>query len=172
MRLPRFSVATGMLAVVLVSLDLGTARYLFFASHLDIIITIMPIVIALQVASLACLNRRAEVRTFCAGFLAGGSAAAMLFFCAMFFRESRLNSLLGRYWVVSSESLRYYLPFTKRLFHDRVQFVIQGFPIRLGALTEMAMLFFIPQLLSALIVGWLALVFIQRPHREGPSGQS
>ncbi len=168
MGLPRFSVATGMLAVVLVSLNLGVVRYLF-RYYLDIIIISMPNAIALEIASLACLNRRAQVRTFCAGFLAGGSPAALFFFCGTFFKESRLGGVVGRYWVVSSELLRNWLPFTKWLFYDRVHFVIQGVPIRLGALTEMAILFCIPQPLSALVAGGLALMLIRRPQTPAES---
>jgi hypothetical protein len=67
-----------MLAVFLVSLNLGLFRYLF-PFHLDILVTKLPFAIVLQVALLACLNRRAPVRTFWEGFLAGGSAAALLF---------------------------------------------------------------------------------------------
>jgi hypothetical protein len=87
----------------------------------------------------------------------------------MFFKRSRLNGALGHYWVVSSEALRYYLPFTKWLFYDRVTFVTQGIPVRLGALGEAVIQSFIPQFLSALIAGWLALMLIGRRRQEGSS---
>ncbi len=159
-----------MLAVVLVSLNLLAVRYLF-PSHLDVIVTTLPTAIALQVASLACLNRRTKIRTFSAGFVAGGSVAVLLFFCGTFFHESRLTGIIGRYWVVSSEALRYLLPLTKTLFHDRIYFVIQGIPIRLGGLMQDAILLCIPQVLSALVSGWLALILIRQPHREDPLSQ-
>jgi hypothetical protein len=82
-----------------------------------------------------------------------------------------LNIALGRYFVVTTEGLRYYMPFTKWLFYDRVYLVEEGIPLRLAALTEEARLACMPRLLSASVAGWLALMLVRRPHREGPPSE-
>jgi hypothetical protein len=167
-RLPSSSTAVAMLFVAVVPLDMAVARQLF-PLHLDMIAGIAPTCVLLQAGFFALFTGRREGAAFWAGFVICGSAVAMLFFCGLAFRESKLNNLLWRYYVVAWECLRTYIPGWGRLFNDRVTFFIRNIPIRMRGLLEFGFVSCVPQILSALVGGWLARGIARRHSRAGPS---
>lgn len=166
MKSPGRSVGAVMAIIAVVAIDLVAVRSLF-PSYLLVLVGTMPMGLAVQAGAVARMQTRRRWRKFWAGFVIWGSAAAVAVGVGLAFQDWWLNRLLYRYIIASSDALRYFVPITGRLFHDRVYLTVQGIPLRLGALAEYALLYSLPQLLAACLGGWADSPARRPPGRNG-----
>jgi hypothetical protein len=170
---PRTSIAMLMVFVVLAALNFLVAR-LLLDFDAEILAAIAPGGLTLQLALVQVIRRRHALRAFWAGFIAGLIVTAAL--CAWGMARdrrtiSRFDPSLGKRVVVSPSPgapLWPWWPSYRRLAYQTIVSFPGGRALLdrydLTAFSVLAVVFFLPQLLVALVAGLLALFIALTPR--------